>query len=82
MFSYARKAKRVDVRRLKGDLWLKINTEFQADTANTAAGSAAGSAVDVDKDEENAEVRDIAHAVCTYLVVVNGEPHSRVVYCR
>ncbi|CAM9994156.1 unnamed protein product [Pylaiella littoralis] len=34
--NYARKAKRVDVRRLKGDLWHKINAEFQSDNAAAA----------------------------------------------
>lgn len=45
--SYARKAKRVDVRRLKGDLWRKINTEFQSDAA---AAGAATAVMNVDDD--------------------------------
>eukprot|EP00752_Nemacystus_decipiens_P006580 g5924.t1 len=49
--NYARKAKRVDVRRLKGDLWHKIHTEFQSDTAATPP--AKESAVEVG--EENVD---------------------------
>lgn len=37
----------MDVRRLKGDLWRKIHTEFQSDKA---------AAIDVDDDEENVAV--------------------------
>eukprot|EP00903_Cladosiphon_okamuranus_P021173 g19447.t2 len=37
--NYARKAKRVDVRRLKGDLWRKIHTEFQSDAGRTPSAA-------------------------------------------
>ncbi|CAM9431335.1 unnamed protein product [Scytosiphon promiscuus] len=35
--NYARKAKKVDVRRLKGDLWRKIDKEFQLEAAAAVA---------------------------------------------
>ncbi|CAN0445926.1 unnamed protein product [Pylaiella littoralis] len=48
--SLARKAKGVDVRRLKGDLWHKINTEFQSDIAAAAMKVDGGDDLEVDND--------------------------------
>ncbi|CAM9423882.1 unnamed protein product, partial [Hapterophycus canaliculatus] len=60
--NYARKAKKVDVRRLKGDLWRKIDREFQSDAAAAAAAGVAqdGRQKEV-KREDDAENEDTDH---------------------
>lgn len=54
----------MDVRRLKGDLWQKINTEFQSDNAAAAAamkvdGDDDGDDRKVDADAEKQQVVDV-----------------------
>ncbi|CAN0149180.1 unnamed protein product, partial [Ectocarpus fasciculatus] len=57
--NYARKAKRVDVRRLKGDLWRKINTEFQSEAAVVDIdGGEGGDGAENRSEEEEEEVEN------------------------
>lgn len=49
------------MRRLKGDLWHKINTEFESDNAVDAAAAAAAStaAMNVDGGDGDGDDRDV-----------------------